>query len=239
MQGYRGLAGLEHHHLALVDEAVGLKAAFGKRQPSNGVTGGRLVGPVLARLESHQEVVDAGGCRNRTLHALVRPDDDVRRPGMPHRGRFDVATHWRCVLQLGRQGKPKLEPLHPGCITGRNLLAVPDAAPCTHPLHAAVRQRPGAELGITVAGLSFGEYGHGGDARMRVQRHIGQCAHRFAVNGKGIQEHKRLQPLAKIRGTHQAGDWTVSMATGPVGDTSLWQGIVLYECIHQFCSEGG
>src|SRR5438105_4085610 len=143
----RLLRGLEDGDFTAGDGRRGPKHAFVHGDPRHRVSLGRMVAPPLAGLQADCEI---GHRRrsNRALRIAIRAENHSHRPLVGYVFRHHVATGIGCVLQLRRQGHPKLEHLHAPLLGSAG---VPDAVSGPHPLDAARREDTFVAGGLRVA----------------------------------------------------------------------------------------
>ncbi len=179
----------------------------------------RLIAPALARLKAHGEIVDRRRRDDRARRDPVVAEQDARRAIALNIFRGKIDAYGRAQFECRGQGDPELEAARPTCFV--ESAAVPHATSSLHPFDAASRQNALDVIRINIAGRTFKEIRHGGDARMGMQATL----EGRTLMVDQVEKHVRLEDLADVRRAHQARDGAMDPTASAVRDSTgqVWQ----------------
>src|SRR5579864_1534943 len=174
--------------------------------PTDPVVPRRLVGPALAGLELHNEIVDARRCINRADRFAATAEQDARRAVRRDFVYRKMLAERGSQFALWRQGDPQLE----GLDRGHGEAGMPHATTGAHPFDVARHHRSFVADGLDIATLPFHRQGQRRDARMRMPAESLFAKRLLRIDE--IEKYKRLDHLADVGGADHADDRTVRVA---------------------------
>src|SRR5580692_9928441 len=134
------------------------------------MTSRRLVGPGFTRLQCDKQIVESFWSLHRAYSALIGANDDMRRANAFHCRRLEILAFRGAILELRRQGDPKLEALHAARQSRREFLTMPHPPASLKPFHTTIGDCSLACIQVFEADVAFGKNRDRRDAGMGMHR---------------------------------------------------------------------